>query len=151
MSAVFVLYLSHFLTVSFHSFVIVLASSSSTILRLHNISPLTKEWGNKWKSSFSAISIISNRISPPHFDFNGNYAWFDQVVSVGSYEQAEITFPELGATFSYPPGTVIQFCGNLLKHSVGDWDKGDRICYAFFVKKVLFDKMNISFPNWARV
>lgn len=81
-------------------------------------------------------------------DNNGSWAWYDQVVSIGTYHQAILGMPDLKATFDYKPGTVIQFSGNLLLHEVGKWDSGDRICYAHFVKKAIFDKMEIPYPDW---
>lgn len=109
----------------------------------------TAPYAENWPTLFHGFSVICNRISKAHIDNNGSWAWYDQVLSIGTYNKATMEMPDLKATFDYAPGTVIQFSGNLLLHKVGEWDSGDRICYAYFVKKSIFRKMDIDLPDWS--
>ncbi len=109
----------------------------------------TAKYAQKWPTIFHGLSVISNRISQPHIDNNGSWAWYDQILTIGTYKQATLVLEDFQARFDYRPGTVVQFCGNLLRHEVGKWDTGDRICYAYFVKKNLFDGLKISYPGWS--
>ena len=110
--------------------------------------PATSKYTKDWPTVFHGFSVICNRVSKAHIDNNGSWSWYDQVLSIGSYQEATMSLPDLGGSFDYKPGTVIQFSGNLLLHQVGEWDTGDRICYAHFVKKSIFDRMKITYPDW---
>ncbi|EKM78193.1 hypothetical protein AGABI1DRAFT_129322 [Agaricus bisporus var. burnettii JB137-S8] len=112
------------------------------------INPLTKVYADQWPTVFSGISPITNRVTPEHKDNFGNVAWYDQVVTLGNYQSATFNLPELGTTLEYGPGTVIQFCGNLLKHSVSSWEKGHRVCYASFFRQDVFKKLGVELPGW---
>lgn len=108
----------------------------------------TAEYAQNWPTVFHGLSVIANRITPAHLDNNGSWAWHDQILSIGTYNKATLVMEDLKATFDYSPGTVIQFSGSLLCHEVGKWDVGDRICYACFVKKGIFDGFKIAYPDF---
>ena len=111
--------------------------------------PQLAKYVKTWSTVFHGLSVISNRISPVHTDNNGSWAWYDQILTIGTYSQAILTLRDFHATFDYPPGTLVQFTGNLLRHEVGSWDHGDRICYAYFVKKNIFDRLGMTHPDWS--
>lgn len=113
--------------------------------QMPSIAPLA----TKWVSLFHGISVISNRITPPHIDRSGSWSWFDQLISFGSYDYAVLKLDELGLSLDYRSGTVVQFSGNLLTHEVGEWDHGDRICFAYLVKKSIFDFLKVPLPSWS--
>jgi hypothetical protein len=48
----------------------------------------------------------------------------------------------------YNPGTAVAFCANVFKHAVDDWGRGDRICYAFFNKKVVLARFGQDKAGW---
>jgi hypothetical protein len=48
----------------------------------------------------------------------------------------------------YNPGTAVAFCANAFKHSVGDWGRGDRICYSFFNKKAVLKRFGQDRAGW---
>ncbi|KAF7761719.1 hypothetical protein Agabi119p4_9711 [Agaricus bisporus var. burnettii] len=87
--------------------------------QMPSIAPLA----TKWVSLFHGISVISNRITPPHIDRSGSWSWFDQLISFGSYDYAVLKLDELG-----------------------EWDHGDRICFAYLVKKSIFDFLKVPLP-----
>ncbi|KXN84160.1 hypothetical protein AN958_00104, partial [Leucoagaricus sp. SymC.cos] len=111
----------------------------------------TNHYATRWKSVFTGVTIVSNRITPPHRDNKGHIPWYDQLVCIGDYESADFHLPELGATFKYLPGTVVHFCGNLLVHQVNSWQGNDRICYASFFRKSVFDRLSLICPGWSTI
>lgn len=118
-----------------------------SLIKFHHL-PATAKYAKIWPTVFHGISVISNRVSKPHIDFSGSWAWYDQILSIGTYTQATLTLGDFDAKFEYKPGTVVHFCGNLLTHEVGSWDHGDRVCYASLVKKSIFDGLGIDLPDW---
>jgi hypothetical protein len=110
----------------------------------------TREYAKKWKSTFSGISVVSNRVSPIHRDHHGMLEWYDQLVGFGTYHSASLVIPELGASFDYRPGTVIHLCGNLLQHGLDSWEGGDRFCYAHFFRKDVLKRLVVEdLPSWS--
>ncbi|KAF9441581.1 hypothetical protein P691DRAFT_683446 [Macrolepiota fuliginosa MF-IS2] len=103
--------------------------------------PATAQYAQIWPIVFHGISVISNQITPEHIDYNAFDHW--------DYSQAIFTLKDLKVLFDCKPGTVIHFCGNLLTHEVGSWDHGDHICYAYLVKKSIFDGLHIKSPGWS--
>src|SRR5215510_12937696 len=96
--------------------------------------PETKELAQQWESVFTAISVMSNQMSKPHRDRGGDPAWYDFLITLGSYSQDVLQFEELGLELLYGPGAAVAFCSNVFKHETSDWGRGDRVCYAFFNK-----------------
>ena len=54
----------------------------------------------------------------------------------------------MGLDLEYSSGTVIGFCGSVLKHGVEEWGMGDRICYAHFMRESVRDRLDIASPGW---
>ena len=111
--------------------------------------PITGQYALLWPTVYSGLSPITNRTSKEHRDHFGVYPWYDQVVTFGSYQSGTFNLPEFGATFQYNPGTMMQFCGNLLLYSVNGWETGDRYCYASFFRKDVFERLGVELPRWA--
>jgi len=110
--------------------------------------PLTRKVALKWESVFTAITAISNRTSKPHRDSGGEPGWYDFLLSQGSYSYSAIELDEIGARFAYTPGTAVAFCANIFKHGVSEWGRGDRICYVFFNKKVVMERLGQHYAGW---
>jgi hypothetical protein len=125
-------------------------ASMNSLKHLKQI-PSLSPWVDQWTTFFHGISVISNRITPPHIDLSGSWSCFDLLVSFGSYDHAVLKLPDLGLSLDYSCGTIVEFSGNLLTHEVGPWDHGDRICYAYLVKKSIFDYLDITIPDWAYI
>jgi len=110
--------------------------------------PMTRKMASKWESAFTAVSAISNRTSKPHRDSGGEPGWYDFLLSQGSYSYSSLDLDEIGARFVYTPGTAVAFCANVFKHGVSEWGRGDRICYAFFNKKVVLERLGQEYAGW---
>jgi hypothetical protein len=110
---------------------------------------LTKWAAEKWVSAFTGIAVMSNRKSKPHVDRLASAPWYDMLLTVGTYRRAELRLPDIGLTFGYDPGTVVALCGNTLTHEVGDWGKGDRICYALFMRKEVLSRFGCQWVGWS--
>ncbi|KAF8122788.1 hypothetical protein EV363DRAFT_1404643 [Boletus edulis] len=97
-----------------------------------------------WLTVFSVRSIVANRASQLHWDFNGRPQWFDFLVTCGVYEDLDLVFPCLSLQFRYNPGTrhgVSSISGDHGVISLYMWDnvhehRGIVQCYYMEVCKV---------------
>lgn len=110
------------------------AAISNIQARQEAIQPSYVDNVRQWPSIFSGISVISNRETPPHLDNKGYDPAFDALLTGGTYTEAWLTLDDIGGEFLYNPGTCVIVNGKVFKHGVKDWDKGDRVCYAHFVR-----------------
>jgi hypothetical protein len=101
-----------------------------------------------WLSVYSAIQVISNRTTPPHRDKGGAPSYYDLLLSAGTHSDARMHIHDLGATFNYPPGTIILVCGRLLLHQVPPWGDGERICLAHYMRDNVHDRLSIIRADW---
>lgn len=106
-----------------------------------------KEILNDWSTPFQAISIISNRITPPHRDTKGVKRWMDILVAVGAYQTGWLGLRGLGVKFDYAPGTVIAMPGRVLTHAA-ECD-GDRACIAYYMRENVTDRLWGKTGTWA--
>jgi hypothetical protein len=109
----------------------------------------TKWAADQWVSAFTGIAVMSNRRSIPHVDRYGAPAWYDLLLTAGSYRHAELQMPEIGLNLDYDSGTAVAICGNTLLHEVQDWGEGDRICYAMFMRKEVLSRFQCNWVGWS--
>lgn len=114
-------------------------------LRLQN---KTNPIANIWKSIFSGIGVMVNRITPSHVDRSGSPEMFDLLLGLGTYKLAWLELEDFGMRLKYGPGTGIFLCANVLKHAVEAWDKDDRICQAHFMRSSVLHQLGIQTPEW---
>lgn len=103
-----------------------------------------------WPSSFSGISILANRKTQEHRDNGGHWAWYDMLLTAGSYTHCTLDLPDLDINIAYPPRSLIALTGKTLKHAVPDWEGGDRICWAHFIRRMLLHKHQLVYPGWVQ-
>jgi hypothetical protein len=109
----------------------------------------TKAIAKTWQSVYSGISIISNRLSPSHRDSKGRPEWFDTLVSFSATgAHPRLLLEDLGLDLEYSSGTVVSFCGTILKHEVRSWGDGDRICYAHFMRESVRRRLGVPPAGW---
>ena len=101
-----------------------------------------------WPSVFSGICVISNRRTLFHRDQGGWPACFDLLAAMGTYQTSELLCPDIGARFVYNPGTVIPICGKLLRHGVFEWEGGERLCYAHYMRNNVHDRLGLRQTTW---
>jgi len=99
----------------------------------------------EWPSIYSGIDIIINQETPSHQDGSSAPSLLDLVVSLGSHD-ALFHISDLGAEFAYLPGTLIFLAGKLLKHGVPEWNKGERIALAHYMKDDVHNRFNVARP-----
>jgi hypothetical protein len=104
-----------------------------------------------WPSVFTGMQIIANRTTPPHRDRGGAPTHYDLLLSVGTHVEAQLSLPELGATFSYPPGTIVELCGKVFLHEVDDWEGGERVCVAHMMKDDVHERLKVMRPPWPQM
>ncbi|KAK7434929.1 hypothetical protein VKT23_019932 [Stygiomarasmius scandens] len=108
----------------------------------------TFEWASRWNSVFTALTVISDRITPEHVDSRGSPRYFDALVSLGTATSPKIAFKELDSTFSYKAGTIIFFAGRGWTHEVGDWGSGARVCYASYIRREMIEGHGETVDSW---
>ncbi|KAJ8494650.1 hypothetical protein ONZ45_g13164 [Pleurotus djamor] len=125
-------------------------SRSMETLRHDSKDASRRFWGKSWESVFSALTVISNRCCPPHFDNKGDLKQMDALVNIGT-DEAELRFPHLRASFRYFGGSVVLFSGRLFKHEVPLWKNGDRVAYAYFMRSEVHKALGAQSVGWARL
>ena len=98
-------------------------------------------------NSFEPVNIRPSRTSASHPLATG-YSDYDLLVSAGTHVDCVLDIADLGASFSYQPGTAIAVVGKVLCHGVKCWDGGERICQDHFMKDAVHDRLGLSRPSW---
>jgi hypothetical protein len=100
-----------------------------------------------WTSVFNGISVIFNRVMPPHWDGNSRKQWHDLLVTLGSYRNCELKLSGLGLLLEYGPGTVVGLLGSTLEHEVSHFE-GERACYAYFMRDWVHEWVGVPENSW---
>ena len=109
----------------------------------------TKEIAQAWQSVYTGISIINNRTTPSHRDSKGRAEWFDTLMSYSDpCAEPRLLINDIGLDLEYGSGTVVSFCGSVLKHEVQYWGDGDRVCYAHFMRECVRKRLGIPPAGW---
>ena len=103
----------------------------------------------RYRSPFTAYSVISNRKTPVHRDNYSRAEWFNLLATVGKYVGGKMRLPGLGITLAYEAGTVVNICGLLIRHGV-DEVEGNRVCIAHFMREKVHQRLNVNPPSWVR-
>lgn len=109
----------------------------------------TKEVAREWQSVYNGVSIISNRLTPSHRDSKGRPQWFDTLLSYSeASSRPRLLINDLGLDLNYCSGTVVSFCGTVLKHEVQSWGDGDRVCFAHFMRESVRERLDVCPAGW---
>jgi hypothetical protein len=99
-----------------------------------------------WHLPFSALSVISNRLTPLHCDTGGRAEWMDLLLALGEYDNGRFGVPLFGYTFKYNPGSVIALSSKIFWH--GTTCEGDRACISFYMKDNVLNRLGLPSGNW---
>jgi len=102
-----------------------------------------------WYSPFSALSVISNRVTPLHRDMQSRPEWYDMLVALGEYNHGRISLPGLGLIYCYNPGTIIAFSGKIFRH--GATCPGDRACLSYYMRDNVLERVGAPMISWPNV
>lgn len=102
---------------------------------------------SRWTSVFNGLSVICNRITPPHRDGSSRFAWHELLATLGDYTNCKLELPGLGVSLEYGPGTVVGLSGMLLQHAVPSFE-GERVCYAYFMRSSVHKWAKSSAYTW---
>jgi hypothetical protein len=102
---------------------------------------------SRWGSAFNGVAVLSNRITPAHRDGKSRKQWYDMLVTLGAYQNCQLTLSGLGVSFDYGPGTVVGLSGMMLVHEVSKFE-GDRVCYAYFMRDSVHEWAGVPVNNW---
>ena len=104
----------------------------------------------QWTSVFNGISVIRNRMTPPHRDGNSRKQWYDILTSIGHYRNCNLKLPGLGLSLEYSPGTVVGLSGGTLKHEVAYFE-GERVCYACWMRDSVHEWAGVPGRSWMMI
>jgi Oxygenase domain of the 2OGFeDO superfamily len=105
---------------------------------------------HQWTSAFSGVSVIFNRLTPPHRDLKSRRHWYDLLVTLGCYRDCDFKLPGLGFSLEYGPGTVIGLGGMMLEHEVPHFggESPERVCYAYFMRDRVHEWAKVPGRSW---
>ena len=106
-------------------------------------------YARAWTSVYSGVSVVANRACIPHRDPGGRPDWFDMIVTLGSYEEAIMRWPDLGVSLDYPAGTVVFLAVKLIRHQVLHTVGGERLCHVWFMRDLVHERLEIPSTEWA--
>lgn len=99
-----------------------------------------------WTSLFTGFSIVINRLTLDHRDSSGPMFGMDFLQVLGKGRNAKLELPGLGVSMAYGPRCGVLLAGKLLRHKVGNWTGGDRICIARWFREGVLQAMGIEQP-----
>jgi hypothetical protein len=109
----------------------------------------TEGIAQQWQSVYTGIAIICNRITPLHRDRKGKPEWFDTLLNYSETGSSpRLVIDDVGLDLEYSSGTVVGFCGTVLKHGVKSWGVGNRICYAHFMREAVRKRLDVAPAGW---
>lgn len=100
-----------------------------------------------WPSVQSAFSIISNRETPFHRDYQSRMSWFDMLTSIGLYDIAPLYLSPLGIRIDNRAGTICAFSGSALRHGVRKC-KMPRISFAWYTRENVREGECVQPASW---
>ena len=100
-----------------------------------------KESLEAWPVAVNGMTLVANRKTPSHRDPNALPSQHDFLFSAGEHIRATFKVIDIGATFTYKPGTVIALCGKGLRHQVMNYRGNDRMCIAHYVRPTVLRKL----------
>jgi hypothetical protein len=103
-----------------------------------------------WPSAFSGMQVIANRLTEDHRDGQSRAEWYDVLTTIGPYTGAKFGLSNIGVKLRYDSGTILGLGGNILRHNVQEFD-GERVCFAYFVRANVHERMGIPNPGWSTV
>lgn len=112
--------------------------------RYPDLKPQLDQWG----CPFTAVSVISNRVTPAHRDSKSRKQYFDILTSVGTFNKVKIKFEGLGYEVEMEPGGVCGLLGHVVNHEVPDWGPGDRVCVAWYMRSSVHASMDVFPADW---
>ncbi|KDQ52630.1 hypothetical protein JAAARDRAFT_138508, partial [Jaapia argillacea MUCL 33604] len=101
-----------------------------------------------WSSVFTGLTLVSNCVIVPHLDKKGLTSGYDLLVSAGTHRKAVLKVQNLGPKIAYGPSTMVELCGRFLIHEVEDWEGGERLCFAHYLRDSVFEVAGIADPGF---
>lgn len=101
----------------------------------------------RWGTPFTAVSVISNRITVPHRDTKSLMEYFDILTSVGPFTFTLMEFDGIGIQVKIIPGTIIGLCGWVLRHAVPKC-REDRVIYAWYMRGAVHASQDVRPASW---
>ncbi|KAA1473523.1 hypothetical protein DENSPDRAFT_780029 [Dentipellis sp. KUC8613] len=104
----------------------------------------------RWSTVFSGVSIISNRQTLCHRDFNSRHEYFDILATIGPYGYTTLNLPGLNTKLSYTCRTIVAISGKAFEHEVPPCE-ADRICYAYWMRDSVHRALGIPTADWTNM
>jgi hypothetical protein len=126
-----------------------LFQSGLEMLRKLRLLEKTGDIAQQWQSVYTGIAVICNRRTPLHRDGKGRPEWFDTLLNYSEPgDSPRLVIDDLGLDLDYSGGAVVAFCGTIFQHGVEFWGKGNRICYAHFMRESVRKRLDVTPAGW---
>jgi hypothetical protein len=125
------------------------SAARQVLIRLGNQSDL-RDAAAQWASVFNGVQVIGNRTTPIHRDLKSRSEWYDMLASIGPYTESDMVLRNIGVRLRYNSGTIIGIGGRLIEHGVEDFE-GERICFAYFMRANVHERMRVMNSGWSTV
>ena len=102
-----------------------------------------------WYSPFSALTVISNRLTPFHQDLQGWPEWFDMLIALGECLHGQLSLPGLGLVLQYNPSTIAAFSGKILQH--GATCNGNCACIVYYMRDNVLEWLKEPHISWTNI
>ena len=103
---------------------------------------------SEWESTYTGIQVISNQVTPGHWDSKGCPEWYDLLVRIGKGSLSTLLVNAISLELAYHPGTVVGLCRTILEHEVHAWGQGDWVCYAHFMWEAVRQQLRVNPVGW---
>ena len=116
--------------------------------KLH-LSEQTKDIAQQWQSIYTGIAVICNHRTPLHRAGKGRPEWFDTLLNYSKPGNSpRLVIDDLGLDLDYSGGAFVALCRSIFQHGVEFWGKGNRICYAHFMREAVRKCLDVTPAGW---
>jgi hypothetical protein len=88
--------------------------------------------------------FLFNKHSAIHIDKNDPQMGWASLVALGTFRGGRMKMHQLGLTVRFEPGDMVMLRGRVLKHSVEEWDGGQRISIPHFTHSSVWEAFGMK-------
>jgi hypothetical protein len=105
---------------------------------------------DSWPSIFTGHTWVVNWTTPAHCDSQGFKPGFDYL-SVSGSAKSKLILRDISLTLEYTPGCVVGLAGQVLTHQVNEWEEGDWVCVARWIRQNVLQGHGVNDITWPTI